>query len=401
MTLIESINFKRNTADELLAKLIRGQSILLLGPRQTGKSTLLARVFAQLPTEQQLHYYFQLPSERERIEADPESMVREVEARWSGVPLYLYIDEIQKIPKVMDVLQFLIDHKKVVVAASGSSARKLRVLGANWLPGRVHLHYLYPLTWPEIQSGNGLISLSDVLRFGSLPAILAEPEERYREEALRAYTHLYLDEEIRMEALTRNLPRFTKFLRLTALESGTAPNYSKIAETIGTSHTTVKEYFHVLEDTLIIHPLKAFGTSRDQVLRTSKYYFFDNGVRNAAAQIGHSAGMLTLQQGVLFEHWVVLQVMAIVGERAELSYYRHKQGHEVDLIVEKGQRRIAIEIKSTRKPNSDDFKGLTYFNSRYPCEATYVACQITKAQKFDTHLALPWQEVLERIAEFQ
>lgn len=395
MTNTESTNFNRLVTLRLKKTLSSGHSFLLFGPRQTGKSTLLEGIFAQFPSAQVLKYYFQLPSEQLRIESDPEILLREVEALGSPKPIYLFIDEIQKVPKVMDVLQFLIDKKKAVVAASGSSARKMRTLGTNWLPGRIQLEHLTPLTWGETEWHPR--ELSQILRYGSLPGILSQSDLAQRESSLTAYTHLYLEEEIRLEATVRNIPRFAKFLRLAALESGTAPNLSKIGGRVGLSHTTIREYFQILEDSLIIHRLPAFGGSRDAVLRTPKYYFFDIGVRNAASGIGHSEGILTLQIGTLFEHFIILEVIALSQGRARLFYWRTKQGQEVDLIVEHNDRRIAIEIKATERPNLDDFDGLETFRKKCRCDHSYLVCQISRPQRFGAIEAIPWWEVTERL----
>ena len=386
------MTFKREKTTPLTTKINKNQSFILLGPRQTGKSTLLEGLFGHIPPDRQLRYFFQLPQERARIEEDPETILREVEAKRINQPLPLFIDEVQKNPKVMDVLQYLIDKKKIVLAACGSSARKLRTLGANWLPGRVHLEHLYPLTWSESGLLQGERSLEESLLFGSLPGILSKEYPGEREKDLASYSHLYLEEEIRLEAVVRNLPRFSKFLRLAALESGTAPNFSKIGAQIGVSHTTVREYFQILEDTLIIHRLDAFGTRRDQVLTTSKYYFFDLGVRNASAQIGHSRGLLPLQMGVLFEHFVILEAIAEFQEEAQLNQWRTQKGMEVDLIISKGEKKMAVEIKATNKPSPGDFHGLESFSKKYRCHKTIVVCQIPRPQKFGTHWALPWRE---------
>ncbi|MBI4238984.1 MAG: ATP-binding protein [Deltaproteobacteria bacterium] len=371
----------------------RRQSFLLFGPRQTGKSTLLEALFAQLPAAQCLTYYFQLPSQREAIEQDPECIVREVEAKRSRTPLFLYIDEIQKIPAVMDPLQFLLDHRRIVLAATGSSARKMKRLRTNWLPGRVQLHFLPPLTWQE--TGFPLSRLGEILRYGMLPGILSQTDFTQREGNLNAYTHLYLEEEIRAEAAVRNVPRFTQFLRLAALESGGAPNFSKIGGRIGLSHTTIREYFQILEDSLIIQRLPAFGQVRDAVFRTAKYYFFDLGVRNAAAQIGHGPGLLPLQQGVLFEHLMVLELMARRSPRTQLFYWRHKQGDEVDMVLETGQQRIAIEVKATARPTLADTKGLAHFCKEYRPHAAYLVCQVARAQRIGQILAIPWAELFQ------
>lgn len=395
--IIESRTFKRLKSEELRKKVEQNQSFILFGPRQTGKSTLLEWLFDLFPQEKQLRYYLQLPGQRTRIEEDPEIILREVESKHRSEPISLFIDEIQKIPKVMDLLQFLIDKKKVVLAACGSSARKLRTLGANWLPGRVHLEHLYPLTWQECGLLEQKKPLEEILLFGTLPGILSKENLEEREKDLSAYTHLYLEEEIRLEAVVRNLPRFTKFLRLAALESGTAPNHSKVGSQVGVSHTTIREYFQILEDTLITHRLDAFGSSRDQVLRTPKYYFFDLGVRNAAAGIGHAQGLLPLQMGTLFEHFVILEMIANFQTNAKFSHWRTKQGDEVDLVIEKGRQRMALEIKATDKPNPEDFKGLNAFAKKYGCRGTALICQIPRLQKFTSHLAIPWLEAVSYV----
>lgn len=395
----ESRTFSRKKKAKLENFLKAKQSFLLFGPRQTGKSTLLEEIFAGLPKNKILRYYFMLPSERGRLEADPEIIRREVEALEASEPIFVFIDEIQKIPSVMDVLQFLIDRKKIVLAATGSSARKMKSLGTNWLPGRVRLEYLYPLTWAECELGTSFDRAEEVLRFGSLPGILAKNDPAAREQNLLDYTALYLEEEIRQEALTRNVPRFSQFLRLAALESGTAPNFSKIGSTIGLTHPTVHEYFQILEDTLIFHRLEAFGAKRDAVLRSSRYYFFDIGVRNASAKIGSAKGILTLQLGPLFEHFVILELFANFKHQlnSRLSYWRTKQGDEVDLVIEKDNRLIAIEIKATTSPKSDDLASLEEFCRKYKSDEAYLVCRIPRTQKIGKIWLLPWFELFNKI----
>lgn len=396
---IESVTFKRIKREKLLNSLLKGRSFILFGPRQTGKSTLLEGIFAELPKELTLRYYFQLPSERERIESDPEIILREVEAKGNNKPVYLFIDEIQKIPRVMDVLQFLLDKKKALLGATGSSARKMKNFGTNWLPGRVHIEHLYPLTWEESALLKNPENIPIALCYGALPGILTEKDLAVREQTLFDYTSLYLDEEIRMEALTRNIPRFSKFLRLAALESGTAPNFSKIGGIIGLTHPTIREYFQILDDTLITHRLDAFGSSRDAVLRSVRYYFFDVGVRNAAAGIGCNKGVLTLQLGLLFEHFVILEIMAHLKHQAgtELYYWRTRQGEEVDLVIKKGGRLIALEIKATAKPAVRDLSSLAAFCRKYSCKEAYLVCQAPRSQKLKQIWAIPWFELWNKL----
>ncbi len=397
MDKIETSTFNRFQEIKLKKKIKQRQSFLLLGPRQTGKSTLIEKIFSKIPDKQKLEYSLQLPSDRQKIETDPEIILRELEAKNQNKPLYIYIDEIQKVPQVMDVLQWIVDKKKATIVASGSSARKMRNMRTNWLPGRIHLERLYPLTWEEIHQTPQIKNLEQNLLWGALPAILIEKNLKKREQDLNSYVQLYLEEEIRMEAALRNLPRFIKFLQLAALESGSSPNYSIIASQVGVSHTTIREYFQILEDSLIIHKLPAFGKSHNAVLRTDRYYFFDMGVRNNAAKLGHSAGILTLQQGLLFEHWVFLELLAYLKTSSQFYYWRTKKNEEVDLVIEKQQKRFAIEIKTTQRPKAQDFKGLDAFRQQYPCYKSFLVCQIKTPQKFGKHLAVPWFEISERL----
>lgn len=391
----EDKTFIRKDEATLFQSLRHKNSFLLLGPRQTGKSTLIESLFNQIPPTDQLKYYFQLPRTREVFEEDPETLLREIEALHSKDPVFVFIDEIQKIPKILDVLQFLIDKKKIILAACGSSARQMRKFKANWLPGRIRLHHLFPLTHSEIIQSQVKTNLEELLIFGGLPGILREKNIDERKESLNSYTHLYLEEEIRAEAVTRNLPRFTKFLRTAALESGTSPNFSKMAQQVGTSHTTIKEYYQILIDTLIVHELKAFGTKRDNVLKSSRYYFFDIGVRNAAAQLPLEKGLLKLQIGPLFEHFIYLELLAHFYKTFNFSYYRTKSGAEVDLIIDTGKKRIALEIKATKKPSLKDFKGLHYFSEKQKCDETILVCQVGNRQKFNNHLALSWKDIVD------
>lgn len=395
MAIIENTTFNRYKYMKLLEKVKSKQSFVLFGPRQTGKSTLLNQIFAQFPKEQKLNYDLQLPSHRQEMESDPESLIRKVES-FSYHPVLLFIDEIQKCPAVMDVLQSLLDKKKIILMASGSSARKMRQLPTNWLPGRIHLEYLFPLTWGEAYVTEQPQKMNEHLLFGFLPEIAAHQDLEWRKEQLNSYTHLYLEEEIRREALVRKLPLFGKFLQLAALESGGSPNFHKLSNQIGVTHPTVREYFQILEDTLITHRLDFFGKSRNQVLRHPKYYFFDMGVRNAAAKIGHSDGILTLQMGKLFEHFIILECMAHFKQKAGLFYWSDGK-REVDLIIEEGTKKTVIEIKATKKPVAEDFKGLDFFCKDHACQASFLVCQINVPEKFGDHLAIPWQQLLSRL----
>lgn len=388
------MKFNRDSAPGLSAALRSGRSVLLLGPRQTGKSTLFKDMLADFP--RRLEYPLQLPSVRARLERDPETVVREAAGLPGSGRVLVFVDEIQKAPALMDVLQYLLDEKRIVLAATGSSARKLRRAAVNWLPGRILLERLYPLTWNErglsAPRGPRPGAFEEGLLYGCLPGMLAEPNLERRREQLASYTALYLDEEIRAEAVVRRLQPFSRFLPLAAMESGTSPNYSRLASQVGVSHTAVYGYYQILEDSLIAHRLGAYGKSRAATLRKARYYFFDLGVRNAAAELGHDRGLLSLQMGPLFEHHVVLEAVARCGGKG-LSYWRTKDGDEVDLVVERGGRTMAIEIKATDKPRPEDFRGLAAFRKAEKCDEAFLLCRAPRAQRFEHGTALPWWEL--------
>ncbi len=386
------MKFNRELGAVLENSLRAKRSVLLFGPRQTGKTTLIKQVCANFHC---LEYPLQLPSVRTRLEGDPEVLRREVEAAGGPGPALLFIDEIQKVPALMDVLQYLIDEKKIILIATGSSARKMRRAHANWLPGRVRLEHLHPLTWQESgllrEDGFDAALFEDRLLYGGLPGILAQ-ERPQRAEDLRSYASLYLEEEIRQEAVVRRLPPFARFLQLAALESGTSPNFSNLAEDVGVSHTTIHEYYQILEDSLIVRRLSAWGKGRSAVLRKAKYYFFDIGARNAAAGIGHDQGLLTLQKGTLFEHHVILEALAR-RDAGRLFYWRDKKGREVDLVIEDGGRTTAVEIKATAKPGDSDFAGLAAFRAEEKCDRAYLLCQVERPQRFAHGVAIPWRRL--------
>jgi predicted AAA+ superfamily ATPase len=307
----------------------------------------------------------------------------------------VFIDEIQKLPALMDLLQFLLDEKRITLIASGSSTRKLRRGAANWLPGRIRLERLHPLTWREsgLLDGPSPAALEERLLFGGLPGILSESDRLQRAESLRSYTSLYLEEEIRQEAAVRRLPPFARFLQLAALESGTSPNYSKLGAAVGVSHTSIREYFQILEDSLVSHRLPPFGSGRAALLRKSRHYFFDLGVRNSAAGLGHDPGLLPLQAGTLLEHLVLLETLAAGPADARLSYWRTQAGQEVDLVLERAGKVTAIEVKSTASPRQEDFAGLAAFKKLERCDACFLVCRVERPQKHAHGLALPWSRL--------
>jgi predicted AAA+ superfamily ATPase len=395
---------------ELKAVINKKQSCLIFGPRQVGKTTL---VNFCLPNNRKiLKYPLQRPGLRQDLESDPEKIIREVEAE-KNFPI-VFIDEAQKIPKLFDAVQYLIDNKKAQFIITGSSARKLRKSGTNLLPGRVKKFNLDPLLFGEqgqIKSSaikelsikninhNINFTISDSLVYGSLPGITSLATEE-REDFLRAYSVIYLEEEIRAEALSRNIGAFSRFLELAATESGTAPNLSKLSQESGVSIPTIKEYYSLLEDTLVAERIDPYiKNARKRILSTSRYYFFDIGVRNTLARLPLSKKLVNAQKGVLFEHAVVLEIIRrikILKKNFKLYYWRTSGGAEVDLIIDTGEKLIPIEIKSSTKITLSDVRGLKIFLDDYNTKTKqgYVVFMGERREKITENItAIPWFQI--------
>jgi predicted AAA+ superfamily ATPase len=227
---------------KLQESLDRGRSILLLGARQTGKSTLCKQFNPDLSISL-LH-----PALRQRYELNAALLIDEVKALAADLkrkPL-VFIDEIQKIPSLLDAVQYLIDEQIAQFIITGSSARKLRKPKVNWLPGRVILYHLDPLMLSELKTLTP--TLENLLQFGQLPRIVLTDEEKYRIEELRAYVQTYVEDEIRAEAAVRNVSDFVRFLPLAASQSGKLINFNSLSQELGIAHSTISNYFQILED---------------------------------------------------------------------------------------------------------------------------------------------------------
>lgn len=396
--------------DNLRQTINRGHSLLLLGPRQTGKTTLVQKILSGIKNK--VEYYLQDPAIRLELEADPGKIIRQVEAI-AGRPAVL-VDEAQKVPEIFDAAQYLIDKKKAIFILTGSSARKLRRKGANLLPGRIRKYHLDPLTWAELGlAGAGDIlglkcknvnqntkySFVDSLVYGSLPAI-AGMKEKERVDYLRSYTEIYLEEEIRAEALSRKIGAFSRFLELAAAESGTSPNLTKLSNESGVSSPAIKEFYRILEDTLIVERIDPFlRNSRKRILSSSRYYFFDIGVRNALARLPLSGSLINAQRGILFEHAVILEIIRRIralNKNYKLHYWRTSGGAEVDCIIDLGDEVIPIEIKSSKSIASSELKGLFSFLNEYKrlVKKAYVITMSGKKEKLAKNIiSLPWNEI--------
>lgn len=385
--------------------LAQGLSVFLLGPRQTGKTTSLTKILEPID-----HLSFNLIEikERQRFEREPDLLGQEVTA--SGVKI-VFIDEIQKIPSILDDVQVLIDSEKRVFALTGSSARKLKRKGVNLLPGRALQFRLDPLVPLEYRDAFELKTereLKTVLKHGELPRVMtlaAESKERLGRELLSSYAATYLEEEIRAEALVRKIGSFTKFLKIAAESSGRVVNFRAMAQDIGVSHTTIAEHFRVLEDCLIverIEPLIPAGEA-GKLRKAAKYVFFDTGVRNAAAEILGAADFTSEAWGGLFEQWVGLTILRFLRARGidgRLRYWRDYGGREVDWVLETGSEWIPIEVKWGENLRSGDLRHLEYFVGAYKAKVKrgFVVFTGSRDRKISEELSiLSFRTFLERI----
>lgn len=400
--------FRLATAD-LQKSVEKKQSLFLLGPRQVGKTTLIKKLLKD--GKGVISIPLQDPEIRKTYEADPGRLTREGR-RWTS-PKTLFIDEVQKVPELLDAVQFLVDEGKANAILTGSSARKLRRVGANLLPGRVKSFHLDPLTWLELgwaeerriealslPSSTARVgyTLEESLAFGTLPGIVTLGDREERWDYLDAYGTMYLEEEIRAEALSRKLGAFGRFLQLAALESGTSPNFSKLSMEAGVSAPAIREFYALLQDTLIIERVDPFlRNARKRILATPRFYIFDTGVRNSLAGLRLDAESALAQKGLLFEHAVMLEIIRrirLLRRKHKVCFWRTSGGAEVDCIIDMGTEVIPIEIKASRNVRLSELKGLSNFLADYGKLARHgYVITMGNAPEWlaDNITALPWQ----------
>jgi predicted AAA+ superfamily ATPase len=392
---------------------------LVFGARQTGKSTLLRKLFPDAA----VWLDFSRPAERVEYLRNPDLLIQRCRAlpkarRAAAV----VVDEAQNVPAIFDAVQHLYDadKRRWRFVLCGSSARKLRVTGANLLPGRSILHNLYPLLLaerPAAREGKinqqtpsplpmpvrGAVAYSrfpaadllDRLTFGDLPVVAIAARDK-RADLLRTYALVYLEEELRREALVKNWPAFARFLQLAASEAGQMINYARIARQAGVSLPTVKTYYQLLEDMFIGFRVTAFsGSRRKSLLSTERFYFFDVGVRHAAAEMPIEAAAVRANPGPIFEQWVGIELwkrLQYLGG-GRLHYLRSKAGAEIDFIIVQGGRVIPIEVKWTEHPSLADARHLLTFldEHRKQVRQGYIICRCSEPLALNDRVtALPW-----------
>lgn len=331
------------------------ETFFLWGPRQTGKTTLLRATYPNavwidlLKTDDYRHYLQNPERLREELTAHPQ------------LPRLVVVDEIQKVPQLLDEIHWLIENRGLHFALCGSSARKVKRGAANLLGGRAVRYELHGLTAEEIGPD---FDLTRLVNHGFLPRIyLADRPSRL----LRSYVSDYLKEEVAAEALVRNLPAFSEFLNVAALSDTHLVNFSTIARECGVSSNTIKAYFGILEDTLLGRWLPGYRKRpKRRVIAAPKFYFADVGIVNYLAMRGELRPGSELF-GKAFENWVFHELVAAnaYSERyQQLAYWRLASGIEVDFVVD--DMRVAIEAKATAKVTADHLKSLRALRIDHP-----------------------------------
>jgi predicted AAA+ superfamily ATPase len=369
-------------------------SFFLFGPRQTGKTTLIESFIAgrrvwtvNLLDRTVFHRYLASPGQF-YAEAKRKIIDERIEI--------LFIDEVQKIPALLDEVQRLMHEHATVFILSGSSARKLKREGANLLGGRAVSRNLFPLTLHELGERT---TLDELLRFGSLPSIILRPSTDERIDLLTAYVTTYLSEEIQQESLVRNLPGFLHFLEVAAQQSGELLNFSNVAREAQLQPRTVQSYYDILVDTLIGIKLQAYSKSVRRRLRsTPKFYLFDLGVLNALDRQLRSSPDAT-RRGRLFEHLIVLEtdrMLRYLSIDGRIFFWRTKDDQEVDLLIEnRGELIAAVEIKSSSVITPQYFSGLRAFAEEHPTVPRYIVADVPESfQLQGLATVLPWREYL-------
>lgn len=367
------------------------KSFFIFGPRQTGKSTLLKSLYT---ASTDLYYDLLKSEEYLRLMHQPALLREEIQSRKIK---RVFIDEIQRIPDLLNEVHWLLEHNKSLqFILSGSSARKLKRMKANMLGGRAITLQLYPLTSSELENN---FSLMRALQYGTLPAYYFEADLAILQDQLRAYVETYLKEEIELEAQIRQLGVFVRFLTLAAHENGQILNYSKLANNIGTSYQTVKGYYQILEDTLVGQFLWPYSRSiRKSLVKHPKFYFFDPGVvRTITKKITAPLEIKTSEFGRAFEHWILLEMIrhnSYFKCDWTFSFYRTNQV-EVDIIIETPQEKtFAIEIKGMDYIATNDLHGLKSFQGICPKAHLAVVSLTPNKRLLGDVTILPWQEWL-------
>jgi predicted AAA+ superfamily ATPase len=375
---------------------LKSKSFFLFGARGTGKSTFLRHFFA---SEHPLWIDLLDPEEEDRLSRRPGELSERIGAAGKALR-WVVVDEVQKVPKLLDVVHSQIEKGGCKFALTGSSARKLKHHHTNLLAGRALINELHPFTQVELESA---FDMDSALRLGTLPGLTTCGSEEERKAFLRAYALTFLKEEIWSEHVIRNLDPFRRFLEVAAQCNGEIINFTNIARDVRADVKTVQSYFQILEDTLVGILLEPFHNSlRKRQAQAPKFYLFDTGVKRAldrTLNLGLQSG--TYDYGRAFEHFVILEALRLNSYRRKdyrFSYLRTKDGAEIDLIIERpGLPTALIEIKSTERVDDRDTRMVERFARDLPGSKAFCFSRDPKAKTIGTVTALPWQDGLRSV----
>jgi len=376
-------------------------SFFLFGARGTGKSTYILANYSGNDT---LYIDLLNPEKEAMLLRSPNLLVEWIKA-YGPALRYVVIDEVQKLPKLLDLVHQQIEESKrgenpLQFILTGSSARRLRHGAANLLAGRAFLYNLFPLTHSEL---GARFDLAQVLQFGSLPAVFSYDKSEDKRLYLETYGRTYMKEEIWNEQIVRKLEPFANFLQVAAQCNGKILNFSKIGRDIGADTKTVQSYYQILEDTLAGFMLPSYHRSiRKRQTTAPKFYFFDTGVKRALD------GTLTVELlpqtyafGDAFEHLVILEIVRLSSYKRNdfrFSYFRTHEDAEIDLIIERpGRTTLLMEIKSAEQVDGSELRSLERIARDFgPCESICLSRDKARRKVGDT-MIIPWQEGLQTL----
>ena len=366
----------------LNVSLKKGQSAFLWGPRRVGKTYWLKHYFLKPG----YHFIDLLKTDTYFEYASRPALLRE---RWKSQ--VTVIDEIQKIPALLDEIHWLIENKSASFLLTGSSARKIRKTHSNMLAGRAWRLEMGPLSFYETKG----FQLEKVMQTGLLPPHFLSSTPI---KDLRAYVSNYLKEEIATEALIRNIPAFTDFLKVAALTNSELLNYTNVARETGVSAKVIRNYFEILEDTFLGYRLPAWRSSPNRRMSvTDKFYFFDVGIANYLAKRKPYKGNLAF--GKSFEHYILMELINYKKYKnpdLELCYWKTSSGYEVDFIC--WDMHTAIEVKSSERIHRQHLKGLKALKEEHKVKKMIVVCLEKESRIVDKDIhILPWKLFLENL----
>lgn len=379
-----------------LLKLPEKRSFFLFGARNIGKSTLIEHQFSG---KQSILFDLLESEQAARFSTAPNEFYNTVQALPAHIT-HIIIDEIQKVPKLLDAVQRLMKDKSKYFIMTGSSARKLKHGGANLLAGRAFVYHLFPFSFLELGTQ---FDLTHALQWGTLPEIYDCQSDEEKQQFLMSYGHTYLKEEIWDEHFIRQLDPFRRFLEVAAQCNGTIINYANIARDVKVDDKTIKSYFSILEDTLIGFFLEPYhGSIRKRQSDKPKFYFFDTGVTRALARtLSIPLQPRTHAYGNAFEHYIITECIRLASyfrSEYQFSYIKTPGNVEIDLVIDRpGKKTVLVEIKSATEVTPEKLSGFIRLSKDFNNSEAICLSNEKYAKKIDHVIVYPWQDGLKKL----